>query len=667
MTFLLLFLSIFIGIRIRYSLVAGIVELLVLFLFVLIKLKNKKILIPIAAIGVIGVGLSFIRPSYDRKVLTGVVITSKDNYFLISSKLERLYVSERAHSYEVGDILTIYGEKKELDFISLESEFDFKEYLNNKGVFSEFVPNKIEVKFSNPIKIHALKKKFLSHFSNETASLISAILFSDSLNSETTELARELHLVRLLSVSGIYLLFIAKIFEKILSKFIKKRKVVDLILLIIFLPHLIFTFPRFVVIKFIFLGAFKWINKYPLKGKFTYLELLSISGILFLFINPFLAVQDSFVLSYFIPIIFLILNNSFSFKKKWKKYLFNISMIFIALIPFETKFYSELMPLSQVLLIVITPVFLLLHALSIFSFIGIPIYSFIERYCRVINIALRTMRPIFFSVYTLPFSDLGIFIYEIIFIIVLYYASIKLKPLIHLAVSIFIPFGFIHLVPLSRLIFPFVSFINVGQGDATLISYKSTNVLIDTGGNKNKDIATEVLIPYFKSKQIYDIDLLITTHDDYDHSGAASSLIEHFTVNQYIKEVNKFPINIGPLTLTNYNVYPELWSDANNASLVIGFKVSKYNYLVMGDASKSIEHAIVTHKANIKCDVLKVGHHGSKTSTSEEFINFLRPKYAIISCGYHNSYGHPHNEVIAILKKYNVVIRRTDLEGTITF
>ncbi len=161
--------------------------------------------------------------------------------------------------------------------------------------------------------------------------------------------------------------------------------------------------------------------------------------------------------------------------------------------------------------------------------------------------------------------------------------------------------------------------------------------------------------------------MLITTHDDFDHSGAAPSLIENFTVKEYIKDYQKFPLNVGGLILTNYNVYPELWSEENDESLVISFKVNNFNYLIMGDAPKKIETAIKKDNEYIPCDILKVGHHGSKTSTSEAWIKYLHPTVGIISCGKNNFYGHPHNEVLAVLKKYKVKIRRTDIESTITF
>lgn len=161
--------------------------------------------------------------------------------------------------------------------------------------------------------------------------------------------------------------------------------------------------------------------------------------------------------------------------------------------------------------------------------------------------------------------------------------------------------------------------------------------------------------------------MLITTHDDFDHSGAVDSLIANFTVKRYVKNYQLFPISIGGLTFTNYNIYPELWSEENDRSLVVGFKTYNYSYLIMGDAPKKIENRIIQNNSYIPCDILKVGHHGSNTSSGDAFIKYLSPKVGIISCGKKNSYGHPHKEVISVLNKYKVRIRRTDLEGTITY
>ena len=101
--------------------------------------------------------------------------------------------------------------------------------------------------------------------------------------------------------------------------------------------------------------------------------------------------------------------------------------------------------------------------------------------------------------------------------------------------------------------------------------------------------------------------------------------------------------------------------------MVIGFSLNKTSYLITGDAPIEVEKNIIKEFDNVPCDILKVGHHGSNTSTCDEFIKYLRPKEAVISCGKNNRYGHPKPKVLKILEDNNVKIRRTDLEGTIKY
>ena len=209
-----------------------------------------------------------------------------------------------------------------------------------------------------------------------------------------------------------------------------------------------------------------------------------------------------------------------------------------------------------------------------------------------------------------------------------------------------------------------ITFINVGQGDSILIRNRNKTVLLDTGGNTSFDMVEETLIPYFRKVGVRKIDLLITTHDDYDHSGAASSLIENFKVTSYYHSRENFPCKIGDLYFENINYYD---GDENDSCLVFLLDFMHKKWLFTGDASTESEEAILSSGVNIDCDILKVGHHGSNTSTSEAFLKAASPSEAIISCGAKNKYGHPNKEVLERLEKYKVKIRRTDLEGTISY
>ena len=150
-----------------------------MFIFLFYK-KNRRNIVIATILTLVGVGLSFIRPTFTKERYSGFVTEVRDNYFIFSSSLEKFYVSEKEHTHEIGDYVSISGKKQELDFITLESDFDFKEYLNNKGIYSELIIESIEVKFSNPIKLNFIKKEFLSNFDSNTSGVVSAILFGAS-------------------------------------------------------------------------------------------------------------------------------------------------------------------------------------------------------------------------------------------------------------------------------------------------------------------------------------------------------------------------------------------------------------------------------------------------------------------------------------------------------
>ena len=644
----------------------GIIEAIILLVFGFYRFGKKTL--PLLAISsLLGVGLSFIRPSFEKAEYLSVVEEVKENYFIINSTFERMYVYQKDHPYEIGDILLIRGEKEPFDSVTIESGFNFKEYLNNKGIYTQMYPNDIKVKFFTPFRLHKIKKEFLNRFDSNSRALIGSFLFSMGSDEEAYEQSQNLHLNRLLSNSGFYLSLVYLLFSFILSYLIKKDKAKEGIVIALFIPILMFSFSRFVVIKFVFLKLIRWINTYLLKKKFSYLELISFSGIFFLLIDYHLAYQSGFVLTYFIPIISLFFVNSIHGFKKFKKRIVMTILILIVFIPFALDFYHEIAITSPLYQLILAPFFIIYYFLSLLSFIGIPIYSFLNSFGWFLSSVIAFFNKISIKIYGLEMNSLTIVLFENIYFVNVYYFASRFKPMLKISLTAFILYNSFLFVPYKNLFADQVSFINVGQGDATLIRSNKYSILIDTGGSVYQDIATNCLIPFLKKNRIYDIDLLITTHDDFDHSGAVDSLIDNFTVKRYVKDYQSFPITVGGITLHNYNVYPELWNEENDSSLVIGFKTNNYNYLVMGDAPKKIEDRIMKSNNSIPCDILKVGHHGSNTSTSDKFIKYLSPKIGIISCGKDNKYGHPADVVLSILKKNGVIIRRTDLEGTITY
>ena len=387
MILLFFFLSLCLGLSVKVNLFIGIPLAIIYSIFIFFR-HDKKVFTICLSLLVLGVGLSYIKFDIKREIVTGIVIETKDNYFILNDGLERYYISQYDNEYEIGDILRIKGKKEKLDFIRLEGEFDFEKYLNNKGVEFSLINTKIQPIISNPLKLFKLRKLFLSRFDDRSRSLIASILFSDhSFDSRALDLANSLHLTRLVSASGLYVYFFLSFIEFFLSYRLKEKHA-KIFSLIILSPYLIFTFPRFSVIKICFVYLFRIINKFVLKKKLSNIGLLSLSGIFFLLIDYHLVYQDSFILGFSIPILLNFINEFNRFKKRIPKRIYGMISLFFFFVPFEVKFFNEIAPLSMIYQLVLSPLFFIYALLGMTSFIGVPIGGFINLYSLLIEIIL---------------------------------------------------------------------------------------------------------------------------------------------------------------------------------------------------------------------------------------------------------------------------------------
>ena len=246
-----------------------------------------------------------------------------------------------------------------------------------------------------------------------------------------------------------------------------------------------------------------------------------------------------------------------------------------------------------------------------------------------------------------------------------------------------------------------VSVLNVGQADATLIQYKGKNMLIDTG-----DVDSRAdLVKQLKERKVKDLDIVVITHPHGDHMGGMAELFKDFKIKQiydngqssntamyrnYLKNIKakniaykvlkkgdtftlgddvKFAVLSPDKPFTKENTQGVSESGlTNNNSIVCKMTYGQFAMMFTGDAQKEAEDQILkTYKpADLKSDVLKVGHHGSKTSSSDAFVKAIATKSATISCAAGYQYKFPHEPTLKTLQKYNVEVYRTDRNGTIT-
>ncbi len=232
-----------------------------------------------------------------------------------------------------------------------------------------------------------------------------------------------------------------------------------------------------------------------------------------------------------------------------------------------------------------------------------------------------------------------------------------------------------------------VSFLDVGQGDSILLSSDDEFVLVDAG---EKEYG-ETVLDYIKSQGARSLKYVIATHPHSDHVGGLSAVIngiecENFITSEtdqstttwlnVLRAVDKNDVNyidsqpgstysFGEAEFTVLAPLSDGYEGYNNYSVVIKATCSNISYLLCGDAETISEKEMLKAKEDLSADVIKLGHHGSSTSSSKAFIKAVNPSFAIISCGKNNDYGHPHKETIKTLNDFNITYYRTDEVGTI--
>lgn len=235
----------------------------------------------------------------------------------------------------------------------------------------------------------------------------------------------------------------------------------------------------------------------------------------------------------------------------------------------------------------------------------------------------------------------------------------------------------------------FVHYIDVGQGDSILIQVNNKNLLIDAGPKSDKD----KLLNYLSSLNLQKIDYVIATHPHEDHIGNMADVIDDYNVLSfyapkvqsntktfekmieslkaknlkiYVIKNNINSIDLGENTkVTIFSPSKDSYDDLNNYSPVIKIEYGKTSFLFTGDAEKEVEKEILNNNPDISADVLKVGHHGSSSSTTKEFLSKVNPSIGVISVGKDNTYNHPNDDTMKRLADNKVKVYRTDKEGTI--
>ena len=661
--FFKLFLFFYFGVTYIFHPILNLICGLILLIFTL-KEKNRKQLLFYFISCLLGFSICFLFTFINQYFYFnfGMVIYSKENYFIFQTITGRYYVYLENNPYEVFDFLKIDGELIKYHFQTYESQFDFNQYLRNYYVFYQIDKVVINPLFINFFRFRGQIEAFLSVYDSNVKSFLSLLIFNVSDQSIYSETMYENNLNYYLSISSFHLYFLLEITSKLLRIKIKERFIKPILITLILFILVLSNYKLSILRLLLF-----YTLSYYLEVKNLRLSRVDKISIVFLIcgiLNPASLTGTSFYYSFPLLIFLYYLNTSFRINNINNSLLF-IIFINIFLIPINVYFNGYFTLLSLFYSLLISPYVLMIFCLSLLSLI-IPLSGIVNFLSQgIINLTLL-VSEYNFKIYVVDPNYIFYGGFYLILISLIYFLEIKrINNAKNLTYALFI-FTLISTWPINNYNEQAVYFINVGQGDSILIKNRNKNYLIDTGGSHYTDLAVDSLIPFFRKKGINKIEKVFITHLDYDHVGALESLNNNFSINEVVYNYNFKEIKYQNFYLTNLNTDYYHQEEENDRSLVLYLKFNKWNFLFMGDASKNIEKEIINKYPNLEVDYLKVGHHGSNTSTSDEFLEQYQIKEAIISVG-KNYYNHPSFEVMERLKNHHIRIRRTDLEGTIKY
>jgi competence protein ComEC len=609
------------------------------------------------------------KPHYEtgKNIIYGTIIDIKvsDKTEIILKAKDKIKITfYEKLDYKIGDYVKIEGELKFPNNNTVFNLFNYKKYLLSKHIY--FICNGESInliKHSNNI-IYKIKNNIYKRIDNlKSREYLKTFILADKSGlDDITLVLNQNGISHLLAISGMHISLIALILSKIIK--LKNKHELISIFLIFYLFLIDFNISAIrAVVSFIF-------SKY-----FGHKKTIIVLLIIMLLYNPFYINNTGFLFSFIISIYLIYFKKLISGNYIIK--IFKTSLIcFVVSIPILINNFNSinlLSPITNVIFvpfvsIIIFPLSILTLFLPIFDnilYIFINIFEAISLFINKFNI-------------NLIMCDMNLIVTVIYYVII---TIILIKPkLSYILIIILIIHNNIKMFSLNN----YITMIDVSQGDSILLEIKSSSILIDTGGYYNSNLVNTRIIPYLKSLGIKKLDYLILTHGDYDHMGESINLIENFKVDKVIFNCGDYNDNeeklknvlqknnveyykcIKQLNINNNKLYflnTEIYDNENDNSNVIYFTLNNYKFLFMGDASKEKEKDILDKYNLDNIDFLKVGHHGSNTSSSEEFINSINPKYSLISVGKTNRYGHPKDEVLETLS--NSKIYRTDINGSI--
>ncbi len=621
---------------------------------------------------------------------TGIIekINIQENKISITlKKKERvigtLYQKEKESlpNLHLGDQINVTGTFKRPSVNTTDYLFNYQKYCERNHIFYLVEIESLKQIKKNHNFYYYLKQRCLDYLTNPY--LRTFLLGDKTLLEETIKRSyQENGISHLFAISGMHITLLVNLISKGLKKLKVGENTIFKSTMIFLLIYLSLIGPSPSVVRGVLFYFFFTLNKnyyFYIKPINLFLVILSIS----FWINPYNIYDVGYQYSYTISFTLISLSKELQEKNYFHSLLKVSFLAFLVSIPITIYSFYQINLLG-----------------ILYNLFFVPLISLIIFPMSLIVAMIKPLEPIYqIGIYFLEKISLllskitiGKLIFKRVpFPIYLFYGLLLFSFIIFKNRKIL--FLFLSVLTIHYLL-PFfdnqeyLKMIDIGQGDSILLHSKNKNILVDTGGyesfgpSRDGTIFYHTLQPLFRSIGIHKLDYLILTHGDKDHLGEAQTIVDNMRVdkiiindnrmNVYEKMLPKEKITRGKQGFYIHLKHIRMWQlnedleDENDSSQIYYVIWNRKTILLTGDASIKSEQLLLENYDLGHIDILKAGHHGSKTSTSEELLKKITPNVVLISCGRDNKFKHPNVETIEKLRKYHIPYHRTDIEGTIT-
>lgn len=664
----------------------------IILLFIYIFLKHKRLFIISLFCFILIAILYFIKDTIyinaPNKVQKNLVVEKIENKetsqkVILKDSIYKYIYYDKDNKMKVGDIYYVDGDVLTYSSSNTPNGFDYKKYLKHQNIIGRLDIK--EIKFVKKIFILSKVNDLLGRYYDnnfKNASIIKALVIGskEDIPDELSKNIQGVGISHLFVVSGLHVGIITGFFEKVLNK-IKIKDIYKHLTIYMFLGmYLIVTNFLVSVLRV----TIAYIFKNTLKNDYTSLDKMVINILIVLVINPFYAFNYSFILTYLISSMIIIINPILSKKKGIFIYILNTIIIsalsVIITLPIVVNISSNINILSIMYNIFYIPFvsYIILPLSIIVSFVPC-IEQFVLFIYRFFVSSIEFFGSIKLLTFSLPvLNTFEILLYYILILVTVYIVEKKKWYILILLLGFYTYWYY----KANFDIYDKVVFLDVSEGEATHIkgAFNKYNVIIDTGIESD-----DTIITYLQKQGIRKIDLVIISHGDNDHNGNLEKLITNFKVKCVILSAYDYD-TYEILKKNNYHKYilvkrgstfkindlyfEVLWpmydtGDVNNNSIVFKMYYENYSFLFTGDIEEKAENELIKLEKNINVNILKIAHHASNTSTKKKWLECVSFDKGVAMVGDRNTYGFPNKYTMDRLK--NKEVYYTNEHDTITF